>query len=372
MSVYFDRETEYFFYIVKSAINNTKIAPPADTIDWDKIIKISEKQDVFGLLAGAVPNEILPDKTKTELNNYEKSQIVHMISMNNELAKIEKELEALGIRFMLLKGARIREFYPKQMMRQMSDFDIMYDIENKDKLIQMMNGNGYTLTSDGGNSEDFWKEPFFTFEFHHDLFKDVYGFCPDFSFVWDRAKKSDDNPFKYEMTVEDIYLHSLAHMYKHFVFGGFGIRFIIDNYLIIKQFSNSFDEEYVSKRIDEMKLADFRNTIDNLSLSFFEGELNDEQAEFIKKRILDGLFGSHNANVEEIYNRYQAQSNSKSIVGFVLQRIFPSKKQMQSNYPKLKEKPYLLLFYYIKRFFDKSSKGVKKVFKEIKFITNRG
>lgn len=295
-----------------------------------------------------------------------------MIAMNNELMQIENELQSLGIKFMLLKGARIRDFYPKQIMRQMGDFDIMYDIADQEKLIKMMTNRGYKLTSEDGNSDDFNKAPFYTFEFHHDLFKDVYGFCPDFSFVWDRAEVEESNNYKYRMTIEDIYLHSLAHMYKHFVFGGFGIRFIIDNYLIIKQFGGSLDEEYISKRIDEMQLQDFRKTVDEFSASFFEGELSDEQIAFAKERLLAGVYGSHIENVEEIYKRFQNQNGKKSIFGFVLQRIFPSKNQMVSNFPKLKNKPYLLPFYYIIRIITKSKNGIKKVINEIKSINKIG
>lgn len=367
----FNLETEYFLSILKSAINKTELAKPSDELDWQTLFEYAEKQDVFGILADTIPKDYLPEEEKKKLNNYEKSQIVHMIAMNNELKLIENELQKLGIKYMLLKGARIRNFYPKQIMRQMGDFDIMYDIADQEKLVKMMTQRGYELTSDGGNSDDFNKKPFYTFEFHHDLFKDVYGFCPDFSYVWERAE-ADENGICHKMTIEDLYLHSLAHMYKHFVFGGFGIRFIIDNYLIIKQFGSSLDEEYISMRIEEMKLQDFRKTVDEFSLSFFEGELSEEQIAFAKERLLVGVYGSHIENVEEIYKRFQNENGKKSIFGFVLQRIFPSKNQMLSNYPALKDKPYLLPLYYIIRIFTKSTNGLEKVINEIKSINKIG
>lgn len=366
----FNLETEYFLDVLKSAINKTELAPPSEELDWELLFDYAEKQDVFGILADTIPKQYLSNETRVKLNNYEKSQIVHMVAMNNELKLIENELEKLEIKYMLLKGAVIRNFYPKQIMRQMGDFDIMYDIKDQDKLIKMMTDRGYELTSDGGNSDDFNKKPFYTFEFHHDLFKDAYGFCPDFSFVWNRA--NNENGIKHNMAIEDVYLHSLAHMYKHFVFGGFGIRFIIDNYLIIKQFKDSLDEEYISMRIEEMQLEDFRKTVDSFSISFFEGELTPEQVAFAKERLLVGVYGSHIENVEEIYKRFQNGNGKKSIFSFILKRIFPSKNQMISNYPSLKDKPYLLPWYYVVRIFTKSTNGVKKVINEIKSINKIG
>src|SRR5699024_5276101 len=59
-----------------------------------------------------------------QLNDYAKSELVRLIAMQNELHSIEDELAENGIKYMLLKGAVIRNYYPKQSMRQMSDIDI--------------------------------------------------------------------------------------------------------------------------------------------------------------------------------------------------------------------------------------------------------
>ena len=61
-------------------------------------------------------------------------------------------------------------------------------------------------------------------------------------------------------------------------------------------------------------------------------------------------------------------------MGYLKNRIFPSKQQMQSMYPQLKEKEYLLPYYYFKRLFKNLftsfSKGVKEV-REIRNIANK-
>lgn len=78
----------------------------------------------------------LPPDIAEELNNFSKSELVRLIAMQNELAAIKAELEKNEIKYMLLKGSVIRNYYPKQSMRQMSDIDILYDPDKGIRLLK--------------------------------------------------------------------------------------------------------------------------------------------------------------------------------------------------------------------------------------------
>ena len=115
----------------------------------------------------------------------------------------------------------------------MSDYDILYDVSKRNELISIMKNRGFNLTSSSENSDDFFKKPYYTFEWHRELFFEEHDFNPDFSDVWDNASKDDEKEFEYHMSSNDLYLHTIAHMYKHYILGGFGIRFFADVYVLL-------------------------------------------------------------------------------------------------------------------------------------------
>ena len=54
--------------------------------------------------------------------------------------------------------------------------------------------------------------------------------------IWDRLVKDEDNPHLMHMTPEDFYLFHLLHFEKHYSMGGSGIRSIIDQYYLMKNY----------------------------------------------------------------------------------------------------------------------------------------
>ncbi len=361
-------ETEYLLTVLRAAANGEKPAAPPEGIDWNEFFELSKKQQVYSMVVQAVDINCLPPQIADMLNNFSKSELVRLIAMQNELAAIKVELEKSKIKYMLLKGSLIKNYYPKQSMRQMSDIDVLYDPDKRDSLVEIMTARGYELLSQGGNSDDFSKQPYYTFEFHRALFKDVYGFCPDFSFVWDNAQKSADSQYEYIMSVEDLYLHHIAHMYKHCILGGFGIRFIVDTYLILKNNAESMDRSYLDDKLAQMQLSDFEKDISSFTFALMENkELSEKQREFFDTALVHGIYGDYNTNVGEAFRNYK-NKNGGSAFGYVMSRIFPSVFQMKSMYPILKKHPVLLGFYYIKRLVEKSFTSRKKALNEVRAV----
>ena len=362
------RETKYLIEVLRAAAKGEKPSSPPEGIDWNAFFELSKKQQVYSMVAQAVDLKCLPPDIAEELNNFSKSELVRLIAMQNELAAIKAELEKNKIKYMLLKGSVIRNYYPKQSMRQMSDIDILYDPDKRDTLVEMMTARGYELLSQGGNSDDFSKPPYYTFEFHRELFKDVYGFYPVFSFVWSNACKTAGNQYEYTMSCEDLYLHHIAHMYKHYIFGGFGVRFIVDTYLILQSKGQSMNRRYLDEKLAAMQLSDFEKEVSDFSFALMENrELSEKQREFFNTALVHGIYGGNSTNVDEAFKNYK-NKNGGNALGYVISRLFPSAFQMKSMYPILKKYPVLLGFYYIKRLVEKSFTSRKKALDEVKAV----
>ena len=361
-------QSRYLIEIIRAALTGSAAPLPPQDMDWQAFFELSKKQEIYSLVAAAVDKSLLPRDIAQQLDNYSKSELVRMIAMQNELAAIKAQLDESGINYMLLKGAVIRNYYPKQSMRQMSDIDILYSPASKrEELIKLMKRRGYKLISSGGNSDDFTKAPYYTFELHRELFKNEYGFFPDFSFVWQNASRLGSDSCEYEMKREDLYLHHIAHMYKHGMLGGFGVRFLADLYLICAKCGGALDFDYISGRLEKMGLSDFARRAESAAKALAGvREMSVEDARFISSNCGFGIYGSGVHGVELLYEEFEKNSGRHSALSFMLYRAFPPMKIMQLYYPALKNQPYLLWWCYLKRIFSKSPRQFKKVRSEIK------
>lgn len=363
-----NRETEYLLAVLRAAVKGEKAGEPPEGIDWRAFFELSKKQEVYSMVTQSIDSKYLPQEIARELNDYSKSELVRLIAMQNELKAIEGELERCGIKYMLLKGAVIRNYYPKQSMRQMSDIDIMYDADKRVSLVSIMESRGYKLMSFGGNSDDFTKSPYYTFEFHRELFKYEYGFYPDFSFVWDNAKRVQ-NSTQYRMSAEDLYLHHIAHMYKHSMLGGFGIRFLIDTYLIVSKEQNNWNSDYINKKLAEFSLLDFEKQVRRIAFAVMNGSaLSDEDVDFFNEKVGFGIYGNQRVGIELLYNDFKEKRGRTSALSFAVYRLFPDKDFMKREYPVLSKRPYLLWFYYILRILSKSVHSFKKARLEMQTV----
>ena len=348
-------ESEYLIKLLKAAIKNTAVLMPPEEIDWEKFVSLAKKQQVYSIISPVLSKVNMPEKYSKALMLYNQNELLRIISMKSEQETIEKELEKRGIKFMLLKGSLLRQYYPQQKMRQMSDVDILYDGKKQTELFELMHSMDYSILSCSENSDDFTKKPFYTFEFHRDLFFKEHDFYLDFSYVWSRAAQSDENSCKYIMNTEDLYLRSIAHMYKHYVAGGFGVRFLADTYLMLKSEAGKLDMSYIGSKLKEFNLVGFEKLIREISFILFDGgELSDEQMNFLNKSLEFGIYGDSNEGIKIYFEEYIKKNGGKgTIFGFYMSKLFPSAQFMKRSYHILEKKPYLMPVYYIYRLVHK-------------------
>ena len=127
-----------------------------------------------------------------------------------------------------------------------------------------MKAHGFYLAAAGGASDDFKKPPC-TIEFHQTLFTEE----KDFNFTldaWKRAKR-EDGTHRYIIDKEDNFIYSVCHMYKHYCFGGCGVRFLCDLYLLTEK--DSYDWDYINSTLEAFGILDFCLRLQTL---FFEAE----------------------------------------------------------------------------------------------------
>ncbi len=358
-------EIDYLLTLLNSAIKGTD-APEGDGVDFDRLLKLAREQQVYTTVLPVLEKSgALSEEQKKEWNNHRLSELKKTITVDSERAIICEELDREKIKYMFLKGLNIRDYYPKSSMRQMSDNDILYDETRRDDLCRIMKKLGYYIGASGGISDDFYKKPYATFEFHRTLFNPEEEFCPEFD-PWVNAKPCSKDSSRYLMSKEDNYIYAIGHMYKHYYcIDGCGVRFICDLYLLTHS-GDELDFDYINKTLSDFGISDFNKTALELAEAIFEDKEPGESA----KELLDflfegGVFGKSSYDIDKELEKYGSKS------GFILHRVFPGVEDMKREYRILEEKPLLLPAYYVYRLFDKYKHNRKYMKRDIDALKNK-
>ena len=353
-----NKEIEYLLHLIRCALLGETPEKP-ENIDNTELFRLAKAQQVYNLVLPALEKGgCLSEEERKEWNNYRLTELKRTIIVNNERAQICTDLDKAEIPYMFLKGLVIREYYPESFMRQMSDNDILYDKTRRNELLKIMKKHGFYLGTASENSDDFYKKPFCAFEMHRDLFFEESEFCPDLN-PWQNAVRESENSSKYNISKEDNYIYALAHLYKHhFYKEGCGVRFLCDFYLLNKK--DNLDREYINNKLKDYGIYDFDKTVCGLAEVLFE----DKEPKDNEKELLDFMFegGVYGKSKRDIASEIEQHGGK---LGFLIYRLFPSKKEMKAAYKSLEKRPYLLPFYYIYRLFDKYKHNKDKMLRDL-------
>jgi len=243
-----------------------------------------------------------------------------------------------------LKGAVLKELYPRYGMREMADNDILFDKSRGAELREIMLELGFTVEEyDRGNHDIYYKKPVSNFEMHKELFselgnKKLYIYYAN---VKDRLIRDDEKQYEYHFTDEDFYLYITAHDYKHYSLSGAGLRSLMDTYVYLKH--KPLDMEYVVREAKKIGIADFERQNRELALHLFEGqELTHTEREMLDYIISSGTYG----NLEQ-YVANAVQEKGKW--GYFLSRLTLPRELMEILFPILKKAPFLYPFCWVLR-----------------------
>lgn len=363
------KEVEYLVHLLSCALNGKEVRHQ-EGIDYSTLLSLARKHQVYNIIFPLIKDDLsVPDEYKQKFRDYNLSEISRMLVINNERSEVYDAFDEHGIKYMPLKGLIIKDYYPMESMRQMSDNDILFDIKYRDVVAELMKSMGYKCIATGENSDDYHKPPYCTFEFHRSLFFDEHDFCPKFDNLWENAVKDDERPCMYHMGLEDIYIYSVCHMYKHFTTAGCGIRFLADNYLFLKKEQDKLDWKRIDSFMSEYNISEYEHKCRKLAFDMFdENELDDGELELLETFMNFGIFGNGSIRIANRIKKMSENSNlEQAKKDYILYRLFPPKAKMIADNRILEKKPYLLPLYYILRLFKAMFNG-KKTLDEISNI----
>ena len=328
------RNTDDIIYLLRCAVTGT--VPDREKIramNLEELYHTARRHGIRSMVGMALESAGVKDES------FEKA--VAMAQRKNALldadrAAVLARMEAAGIWYMPLKGAILKDLYPRYGMREMADNDILFDKTRGADLREIMIGLGFSLENyDCGAHDIYHKKPISNFEMHRILFhetaqEELYPYYAD---VKDRLVKDEGKQCGYHFTDEDFYLYITAHDYKHYACGGSGLRSLMDTYVYLIQ--KTLNMDYVIREAEKIGIADFEREKRQLALHLFEGaELTSSEREMLDYIISSGTYGNLEQSVAN-------EVEEKGRWNYFLSRLTIPRDLMEGMFPVLRKAPFL-------------------------------
>jgi len=346
-------------YMTACALNG--VVPKAERVEQmetEELFSVAEAHSLVGVVAAALEaaGGVLAGKW---LQAKEKA-VRKSILMDAEYDRVAAYLEEQGIWYMPLKGRILQDFYPKKGMRQMADTDILFDASYRSLVHDFFVGNGYkTELYENGNHDVYLKAPVYNFEMHIGL----YGIAHKeewnryYKAVKERLVKTEGKNFEYRFTDEDFYVYFLSHAYKHYSFGGTGLRTMADQYVYLKAKEACLDWDYVYAELEKLGLTGYEKETAKLCKKLFsmerESSLDEKEQKEVAYYLSSSTHGSTEHYITNKVNELEKKSEGKHTkMVYWKERLFPDKETLQVYCPAAKKYKGLLLYAWVKRLFQ--------------------
>ena len=340
-----------FLLILKSGLTGGKTEVSV-TFDSVEALKLAVKHKVESLFYYGIKNSGIymdPDALDI-LRERVIALAAKQVRQSNACRELYEKFREKGVSFMPLKGAVMKDMYPKADMRYMGDVDILIKDEEYPIIKEIMTEQGFSFKTESSHEYVWEKEDALYAELHKELVplynRDYHAYYEN---SWSLAKEETENGFV--MSDEDFFIYIFTHLANHYRNSGIGIKHFVDIWLYIKE-KPDIDKEYIENEIRKLGLIDFIRNVADLLNVWFEGGKETEKTDFMTNWIFSrGAYGNP-MNISTSMALRKVNDSGKGAglkYRLYIRRLFLPYRNMCRQYPILKKAPYLLPFFWVVR-----------------------
>ena len=332
------------------------------------LYRLSKAHDVVHIVAKALSDidKLGNDEISRKFQKAMFMAVYRYEASKYELTRIEEVFEAEKIPFIKLKGSVIRNYYPEPWLRTSCDIDILIHEEMTAQASECLTQKlDYEQKGKGSHDISFFSPADVHLELHYDLIENSVSEsnATVLKNIWNTSRVKDGAFFQHEMADEMFYFYHIAHMAKHFVHGGCGIKPFIDLFLMRRKFS--LDETYRTSLLEQGGLRKFAEQAEALSEVWFDHKPHTDLTKSMEDYILSGgVYG----NLENQVVIQQLKKGGK--FQYMLSRIWLPLNSLKFRYPILNKHKWLLPVCEVSRWVELLFNGrFKRTTKELEVIS---
>ena len=311
-----------------------------------KLYNLSKSHDLAHLVGDAlIKNNLIGDgEVKAKFQKQIMLAVYRYEKINYELGRLRKVLNEAEISFIPLKGSVLRRYYFEPWMRTSCDIDVLVHESDLERAVAILVDKlAYKRESKGSHDISLFSDYGVHLELHYSLIEEnrVGNIESVLQDVWKKADPVAET-FEYVLSDEMFYYYHIAHMAKHFVNGGCGIRPFLDIWVLNHRVS--FSRKKRDALLAKGGLLTFAAEAQDLSEAWLE---NGEHTE-ITRRMQDYLLkGGVYGTTKNRISVQQVRKGGK--IRYAFSRIWLPYDVLKLNYPSLEEKRWLLPVFEVRR-----------------------
>ena len=310
------------------------------------LYKLSKAHDLAHLVGDAlIKNKLISNaEIKSKFDKQLMTAVYRYERINYELNCLRKVLNEAQIPFLPLKGSVLRRYYPEPWMRTSCDIDLLVHDSDLDRAAALLTEkSGYRAESKQSHDIGLFAPSGVHVELHYTLIEShIVGDADKvLESVWDHSNPIGGTT-EYAMDDGMFYYYHVAHMAKHFVNGGCGIRPFLDIWILNHCGHGGLVAG--SALLKAGGLDVFASTAEKLSEVWFGTAEHDDRTRQVEQFVLNGgVYGT----TENRVALQQAKKGSK--VRYAFSRIWLPYDVLKFQYPFLNGKRFLLPYYEVRR-----------------------
>lgn len=359
-----ERTNEILIQLIGNEVCGRQVELPHDLMSDEQLVidlfvKANEHGVTHLVASNLNKNKLLSGSAAKAYEDRLNSTVFRSGKMKFASDNVCKILEEGRIPYIPLKGAVLKKLYPEEWMRLGVDTDILVHEKDLVTASQLIRSRlGYTQNNSSDHDVTLTPDGNILIELHFRLAEEdnKSPAAKILDRVWDYARPAEENSFRYELSDPFFYFYHIAHMAKHILQGGCGIRPFLDLHLL--NISRDCSDETTRRFLKDGSLLKFAECAEQLSRVWFSDAEHTEVTRMLQDYIIKGgMFGSRETRM--LSNQQQHGGKKKHI----LRRIFIPHRDLAYTYPIIKKYRFLTPFCEICRLFSLMF-GKKRKFRE--------
>ncbi len=318
------------------------------------LISVASRHDILPIVAYAVKKNglLFSAELGEKLEKSVLNAVLRQETQDYELKRICKLFEEAEIPFIPMKGSVIRQYYPEPWMRTSCDIDILVPKSCTEQAMKCMCDVGFVRTNDATlHNYSLFSPSNVHIELHFTIAQQRLRVANStLEQTWENSAPAETGRYRYSMSPEFFMFYHIAHMAKHIINGGCGIRPFIDLWILENYFP--YDKARLQSLLFENGLAEVYAQASLLSRVWLENAEPSSRLKQFESYILSGGVYGTTQNTAKI----KAARGESKIQSF-FKMMFLSKDSLAVLYPNLNNHPSLFAFYQVKRWFRIFRKG---------------
>lgn len=243
-------ENSFFIKVLSDHLNERKTIP-SEIIDWSIVLKLSIRHQVEGIVYCQCKNYT----SVKELDRLEQryfATLYHYKNRERLLTSIDKAFNNNSIQYIEIKGFKAARYYPIPGLRTMGDTDLVVHESDRERASKILSDMGLINQYEYTGKERGYSLSNIHIELHHRLIYDEVVTIEEqnrfFYNCWEYVDRGELNHSFH-------FLFLLAHVRKHMLNEGVGIRQFMDLAVAIKN-NPTLDWRWITEKLKDLKMLE--------------------------------------------------------------------------------------------------------------------